>query len=391
MSRLLNRKRLSPLDMSKSQNVSELPPCYARVHPGLEPVAADEIEQELGGEVKRTGPGFVVFRLAEIDDSILKLRTTEDVFLYAWGTDALTYRAADLDSIRRWTAREVDWPQLLRIHRSIRPKLKSRPTYHFVTQMTGEHGYLRKNAREALAGALAGVFPDNWRYAEENATLELWLTIHGKTAICGVRLSDRTMRHRTYKVEHQRASLRPTMAAAMVRLAELRAGLVVVDPMCGAGTILAEALVVLGESRQPSTVVGGDIDRGAVRLAMTNLRRLGRPTLCHWNAARLPLADSSVDRIVSNPPFGKQLSSPAEVGRLYARVAAEYDRVLKSRGRAALIVSEFPLLRDAMRKFGWRTERTLRVRVLGQSAVISVWRKPEQSATILPNTPPSPD
>jgi 23S rRNA G2445 N2-methylase RlmL len=360
------------------------------VHPGLEPVAADEIEQELGGEVKRTGPGFVVFRLGAIDDSILGLRTTEDVFLYAWGTDALTYRAADLESIRRWTAREVNWGQLLRIHQSIRPKLKSRPTYHFVAQMTGEHGYLRKDARQALIRGLTGKIPENWRYAEENATLEVWLTIQAKTAICGVRLSDRTMRHRTYKVEHQRASLRPTMAAALVRLAELRPGQVVVDPMCGAGTILAEALVVLGESRQPSTVCGGDIYGGAVRLATTNLRRLGRPMIFRWNAKQLPFADSSVDRIISNPPFGKQLGRPQEIGSLYKKMVKEYDRVLKSRGRAVLLVSDFPILRDAIREFGWRSERTLRVRVLGQAAVISVWRKPEQSTTILPTTAPSP-
>jgi 23S rRNA G2445 N2-methylase RlmL len=347
------------------------------VHPGLEPVAADEIEQELGAEVKRTGPGFVVFRLGEIDSTMLRLRTTEDVFLYAWGTDALTYRAADLESIRRWTAREVNWGQLLRIHQAVRPKPKSRPTYRFVTQMTGEHGYLRKDAREALVRGLAGKFPENWRYAEENATAEVWLTIQGKTAICGLRLSDRTMRHRTYKVEHQRASLRPSMAAAIVRLAELRPGQVVIDPMCGAGTILAEALATLCESRHPSTVCGGDIDRGAVRLAATNLRRLGRPTIFRWHAARLPLADESVDRILSNPPFGKQLGSPKEIGSLYSRMVQEYDRVLKQRGRAVLLVSDLPVLRDAAAKVRWRPERSLRVRVLGQSAAISVWRKPE--------------
>ena len=68
----------------------------------------------------------------------------------------------------------------------------------------------------------------------------------------------------------------------------------------------------------------------------------------------------------------------------------EYDRVLKSWGRAVLLVSDFPILRDTIREFGWRSERTLRVRVLGQAAVISVWRKPEQSTTILPTPAPSP-
>ena len=38
------------------------------------------------------------------------------------------------------------------------------------------------------------------------------------------------MRHRTYKVEHFRASLRPTMAAALAWLADLKPKQVVVDP-----------------------------------------------------------------------------------------------------------------------------------------------------------------
>src|SRR5262249_11053277 len=85
------------------------PPCYAVVLPGLEPVAADEIERDLGGEVKRTARGLLVFRVAEVNEELLRLRTTEDVFLFAWGTDKLTYRAEDLEHIRRWTAREADW------------------------------------------------------------------------------------------------------------------------------------------------------------------------------------------------------------------------------------------------------------------------------------------
>src|SRR5438309_915996 len=119
----------------------DVPPCYVQVIPGLEPVAAEEIAQELGGEVKRSGPGLVVFRVAEVDESVLRLRTTEDVFLLAWGTDKLSYRAEDLERIRRWTAREVNWDRLLRIHHAVRPKPKGKPTYRLVAQMTGEHGY----------------------------------------------------------------------------------------------------------------------------------------------------------------------------------------------------------------------------------------------------------
>src|SRR5262245_23891673 len=95
-----------PPFMPRPRTEPELPPCYAMVFPGLEEVAADEITRDLGGDVRKTGDGFVVFRVPTLDTDILRLRTTEDVFLFAWGTDELTHRALDLDKIERWTARE---------------------------------------------------------------------------------------------------------------------------------------------------------------------------------------------------------------------------------------------------------------------------------------------
>jgi 23S rRNA G2445 N2-methylase RlmL len=351
------------------------PPCYAQVIPGLEPIAAEEITHDLGGEVKRTGAGLVVFRVPEISPAILTLRTVEDVFLLAWGTDQLSYRAEDLERIRRWTARDADWARLLRIHHDVRPKPKGKPTYHLVTQMTGEHGYRRKDARESLARGLAGKLPASWRHAEEDAAIEVWLTINGATAVCGLRLSDRTMRHRTYKAEHLPASLRPTLAAGMVRMAEARPGLTILDPMCGAGTILAEHLTAKRDKRFNSLTLGGDLERSALRVAAANLRRLGQAQLARWDARRLPLPDASVDRIVSNPPFGKQLSRPEEVGPLYRLMVREYDRVLRPGGRTVLLVSGFPALAAATGAVGWKAERQLRIRVLGQPARLSVWRK----------------
>jgi 23S rRNA G2445 N2-methylase RlmL len=354
---------------------NELPACYALVHPGLEELAGEEIERDLGGTVKRVGRGLVVFRLDEIDRRVLTTRTTEDVFLLAWGTDQLTYRAEDLDKIQRWTAREPDWQQLLRIHHAIRPRPQGRPTYRLVAQMEGKHGYLRKDAGKALARGLAGHFPDSWRPAEENAAIEVWLSIDGATAVCGLRLSDRTMRHRTYKLEHRPASLRPTVAAAMVRLAKAHPGQIVVDPMCGAGTILAEQLVAAGRFHAPLEVWGGDSEFAAVRSAAINLRRLGEARLCRWDARRLPLPDGCVDHVISNPPFGKQLSSPSEVRPLYRSVVREYDRILKPTGQAVLLVSDVPALREPAEEAGWKRVRRVDLRILGQAAQISVWRK----------------
>jgi 23S rRNA G2445 N2-methylase RlmL len=347
------------------------------VQPGLEEIAGAEIAERLGGEVKRLGKGIVVFRVPEIDESLLHLRTTEDVFLLAWGTDQLSYRAQDLESIRKWTAHDADWPQLLRLHHAIRPKPKGKPTYRLVSQMSGQHVYRRADAGKALAKGLAGKLPASWRFADENAAVEIWLTIHGATGICGLRLSDRTMRHRTYKREHLPASLRPTVAAAMVRLLEVQPRQVMLDPMCGAGTLLAEQLA-LGRHEHGAKVrvLGGDLDMQALRLAEVNLRPVGRAHLVRWDATRLPLADASIDAMASNPPFGVQLGEPEEMAPLYRRALREYDRVLRPGSKAVLLVADQAALKEAARRVGWKLRRTVHVRVLGQRATIMLWGKP---------------
>ena len=367
--------------MSRSGRPSDdkpLPPLYAMTHGGIESIAADEITRDIGGEVKKTARGLVVFRMEELNESVLSLRTTEDVYLMAWGSDSLTYKAEDLDTIRAWTARKPDWDHLFKLHHKVRPKTKGRPTYHFVCQMQGEHGFRRADARDAFIEGLAGVIPHGWQFSNENAWLEIWLTIRSKTAVCGVRLSDRSMRHRTYKLDHVAASLRPTVAAAMVRLAGIGPGMTILDPMCGAGTILAESIDVARKRGKGGRVrvVGGDIDPNAVFVTSQNLEKVGPADLARWDATDLPLETESVDRIISNPPFGKQLSSIDQIGPLYEAASAEWDRVLRPGGRAVLLAMEHEGLRRILRARRWSLSRQMKVRLLGQLAVMSVWQKP---------------
>lgn len=354
--------------------MTELPPLYVHVHPGLEPVAADEITRDLGGSVKKILRGQVVFRLDAIDAKVLRLRTVEDIYLLAWGSDSLTYRATDLKLIQQWTAK-VKWDRFFKLHQPVRP-LKGKPTFHLVCQMTGEHGYRRVDALDAMADGLRGKIPASWKPADENAWFEIWLNISGKTAVCGVRLSDRTMRHRTWKEEHIAASLRPSVAAAMVRLAGAAPGMVVLDDFCGAGTILAEQLELARQRKAGDvTLLGCDLDPHAVYSAGENLRHLGTANLMRADATKLPLASESIDRIITNPPFGKQLSTPEEILPLYKAAAWEWNRVLKPGGRAVLLVAEVDALHEALRPYLWQPQRQLKVRILGQLAVLSVWQK----------------
>ncbi|MGF1578148.1 MAG: methyltransferase [Gemmataceae bacterium] len=363
--------------MAKRRTSNEpLPACYGMTHLGLEPIASEELSEDFGAEVKRTSPGIVVFRVDDITKSLLKVRTTEDIFLLGWGSDQLTFRAADLRKIQKWTAEDVKWDRLLQIHHTIRPKPSGKPTYRLVAQMTGKHGYRRVDALKALAKGLGGKLPSSWKHAEENASIEIWLTIHGRTAVCGVRLSDRTMRHRKYKQDHMPASLRPTMAAAMVRMSGAKVGDRVLDPMCGAGTILAEHLCNYTRDTEATfDVLGGDIELEPLRNTKANLKQFPEIPLALWDGTRLPLQSKWADYIISNPPFGKQIGKPEEIGDLYFRMVVEYHRVLKNSGKAVLLVSDFPLLKRAANARSWQCERNLDVKVLGQRGSISVWRK----------------
>jgi 23S rRNA G2445 N2-methylase RlmL len=373
--------------MKKSHAKSPaLPALYAMVVPGLEAIAADEIASELAAEIKKKFSGGVVFRVDEISDRLLDLRTTEDIFLLVWGTDQLTYRAQDLENIRRWTSRDVDWESLLRFHHAIRPKPKGKPTFRLVTQMHGQHGYRRIDAGNALAKGLAGKLPASWKHVDENAAVEVWLTIQGQRALCGLRLSDRTMRHRKYKLEHIPASLRPTVAAAMVRLANPQPGQLVLDPTCGAGTILAELRETWrsspsSRSNRQLMLMGGDIDLRALRSARSNLARRGDTSLLRWDATRLPLADGTVDCLISNPPFGIQLKRPEGIRVFYRHLMAELDRVLHARGRAILLVSDFAALKESAAEVSWKLSRQYSIRMLGQSSTLTLWQKGKNASS----------
>ena len=221
---------------------AKTPACFATVPTGLEAVAADEITRDLGGDVKKAEKGVVVFRVPEIGPDLLRCAP--------WTTCSSSPGGPTRSPTRPRTSRDppVDGPRG-RLAAPPRPaprhpaeaEGRSRPTA-WSPRWAGRTATGASTPARRWPRASAACSRASWKPAEENASVEVWLIIRGRTAVCGVRLSDKTMRHRTYKVEHQPASLRPTIAAAMVRLAGAGPGDVVLDPMCGAGTILAEQI-----------------------------------------------------------------------------------------------------------------------------------------------------
>jgi SAM-dependent methyltransferase len=88
----------------------------------------------------------------------------------------------------------------------------------------------------------------------------------------------------------------------------------------------------------------------AVDAATVNFGPRHQPRLlCRWDARSVPLADATVDVVVTNPPFGGKVPS-ANARDLYAAALAETARVLRPGGRLVMVAEDRELvLREAKR------------------------------------------
>lgn len=153
----------------------------------------------------------------------------------------------------------------------------------------------------------------------------------------------------------ERGMIPPKLAQVLLNLAGVTDGSRVLDPFCGAGTVLQEALLV-----GAAEVTGRDLDPRAVAEATENLRWLEaqRPELrSRWTVrlhdARLkdPLAHlGSFDAVVFEPTLGPlrpprdraaQRRLAADLSSLYGQALSAVAPLLKPGGRIAAVLPVF--------------------------------------------------
>ncbi len=307
-------------------------------------------------------------------DDLHRLGTIEDLF-YTIGVVPLSGTKQDLRALED-IAGAAGVTQALQ--HAQKPSGKGVTTFRVIVQASDVdwRHYRRNEMQRALGRGIRRRFR-RWKKVEDDAGLEFWVQQAGQAALVGLRLTDRTMRHRDYKVANLPASLRPTVARAMVWLAGVGSDDVVVDPMCGVGTVMIERALA-GRYR---VLLGGDTGEDAMRCAVQNFGRKHRPRgICRWNATAMPLRSGSVDKVVCNLPWGHLVGSKEELEPLYAGALKEGRRVLKPSGRAVFLTSEFePFSRALDSDAGWRLHEQLRnIRVLGRRADIFVVESEEE-------------
>ncbi|XP_036992105.2 THUMP domain-containing protein 2 isoform X2 [Artibeus jamaicensis] len=161
---------------------------------------------------------------------------------------------------------------------------------------------------------------------------EIFIHLNDLYSIVGIPVFRAPLASRAYI---RTAGLRSTIAWAMASVAEIKAGALVLDPMCGLGTILLEAATEWPEAYY----VGADVSDSQLQGARDNLKAAGledKIALLKVSVVELPLPPESVDVIISDIPFGKKF----KLGKDIKSILREMERVLRAGGAVVLLLGE---------------------------------------------------
>lgn len=350
--------------------------------PGVEEIAWLEIRsllpeaQFVEYQFAKEQNGIVLFDYEGPIEKLLQLQTAEDVFMEALSIPKMQRGKRDLPKLKEIVGRGEDVGKAINELGRYR-KFSTPPTFRVISRKYGTHDYRRKDMERMVLEALQLRNP-RWTAVPDDAQVEFWVNLLGSRLLLGIRLSDKQMRHRFKRKVELPASLRPSVAAAMVFLTEPAPQDVFLDPMCGSGTILM-ARRLMGHYK---TILGGDFDQTRVQAAERNIaarRKKGMPVsvqLRRWDAQKLPLETGSVDKVATNLPFGKQIGSPEALERLYPAVFKELERVVRPNGRLVILSSEYELVKTAVRQCPHlEIERGYSIAILGQWGRIYLIRR----------------
>jgi 23S rRNA G2445 N2-methylase RlmL len=176
-----------------------------------------------------------------------------------------------------------------------------------------------------------------------------------------------------------RGALRPTVAAAMVRLAVSASSPAaratgLYDPFCGSGTIVAEAV------QAGLATYASDVSEEALTITMARLAALGVPTdeLAHRvferDVRRGPDQRVTAQLVAANLPWGAQVPIERRL-ELFDAVGILVASRIAAGGAAVLLTTHEDALAARLRRHGLRVTAR-RVGLLGQTPGLLVARPP---------------
>ncbi len=351
---------------------------FALAAGGTEELAAAELSGLGAGEVEPAyrGVHFDATRETLYDinyRSRLVTRVLAPLVTFDCHSDRYLYR----------TGREIDWSELLSLD----------DTFAIFATVSNSRITHSQFAARRLKDAIVDQFRDRTgrRPSVRTPDPDLWINlhIHDNRAVISLDTSGGSLHRRGYRKESVQAPMQETLAAAVIRLSEWDADRPLADPMCGSGTLLAEAFMHaarlpaafgrrdFGFMRMPDfdratwvavrdradaavrnvprdLISGSDVDPAAVKAARTNLAALPGGSVVRLSRGAIaahPGLENGV--IVCNPPYGVRLGTDQESSELW-RALGDWLKQRCTGSSAFLFAGRAELLKSVGLRSTWK-------------------------------------
>ncbi|XP_072912040.1 THUMP domain-containing protein 2 [Hemitrygon akajei] len=194
--------------------------------------------------------------------------------------------------------------------------------------------FMSQELGRAIGIALSREF--GWKAELRNPMLEIYIHFNDNHCVVGIPILRLPLASRDYI---KSAGLRSTVAWAMASLGDIQVGSLVLDPMCGLGTILLEAA-----KEWPNAYYHG-IDNTAIQLQMASVnvcfaKLESNIDLTRSSVTELPLLTESIDVVVCDIPFGKKFKITQDTKAMMPCILKEMVRVLRADGTLVLLLSQ---------------------------------------------------
>ena len=277
------------------------------------------------------------------------------------------------------TASSMDWSQIL----------SPEKTFAIFANVSNSNIKHSQYAALKLKDAIADWFmeKEGRRPDVDTKTPDVWLglRIHRNRASIRLDTSGGSLHRRGYRKKSVEAPMQETLAAAVVHLSGWDGSTKLIDPMCGSGTLLCEAL--MNYCRIPSgylrsrfgfecmpefnkeqwkvirrdvnslirtlpegLIMGSDISRETVTVASGNCCTLPSGNRIELKTSRYQdLSNVSDSTIITNPPYGLRLQKHENMG-IFMK---EFGDFLKQKCKGSIVYIYFGK-RDLLKKIGLR-------------------------------------
>lgn len=308
-------------------------PFFALTTCGLETVSAQEIAALPQISIDTISYRRISGTCSGSLNALCSLRTVDDVFLQIATWNDIGRPRSSLEKLRD-LGNKLDLRAVALCCARLRP-LRTPPVFSLTVSFVGKRNYTGEEMKAVLAQAITEKHR-GWIYQPDDrlADLNIRVFLEHDVATIGVRVGKTALHERSYQRVHLPGALKPSVAAALVLLARATPATMMLDPCCGSGTILIEAAL------QGAHVHGGDYNPHAITAARTNIAAAGiNACIQQWDAQALPLADDSMDCIITNLPWGRQVPVCENLPTLYRRIFRQMRRVLAPGGRLVVLAN----------------------------------------------------